>query len=183
MRLAPVPLYYGRDPAQAIERSAESCRTTHGATTGVDACRYMGGLIVGALAGASKADFCSVRFAPLAGGYWTSRSPVPARSMPSPPARSRRSHRPRSGATATSSDLLEAALWAFQHARLVRGRLPCSAVNLGDDADTTGAVYGQLAGAFYGAEAIPAAWRRSSPCGRLLKRWPVSFSRCLTPKA
>jgi ADP-ribosyl-[dinitrogen reductase] hydrolase len=29
------------------------------------------------------------------------------------------------------------------------------AVNLGDDADTTGAVYGQLAGAFYGEKAIP----------------------------
>lgn len=32
------------------------------------------------------------------------------------------------------------------------------AVNLGDDADTTGAVYGQLAGALYGASAIPQAW-------------------------
>ena len=33
------------------------------------------------------------------------------------------------------------------------------AVNLGDDADTTGAIYGQIAGAHYGAETIPAAWR------------------------
>ncbi|HYH67311.1 MAG TPA: ADP-ribosylglycohydrolase family protein [Urbifossiella sp.] len=32
-------------------------------------------------------------------------------------------------------------------------------MNLGDDADTTGAVYGQIAGAFYGVEAIPADWR------------------------
>jgi len=32
-------------------------------------------------------------------------------------------------------------------------------VNLGDDADTTGAVYGQLAGAFYGEQAIPESWR------------------------
>ena len=32
-------------------------------------------------------------------------------------------------------------------------------MNLGEDADTTGAVYGQLAGAFYGAAAIPQAWR------------------------
>jgi ADP-ribosylglycohydrolase len=31
-------------------------------------------------------------------------------------------------------------------------------VNLGDDADTTGAIYGQLAGAFYGVDAIPQAW-------------------------
>jgi ADP-ribosylglycohydrolase len=33
------------------------------------------------------------------------------------------------------------------------------AVNLGDDADTTGAVYGQLAGAYYGEPAIPPEWR------------------------
>lgn len=35
------------------------------------------------------------------------------------------------------------------------------AVNLGDDADTTGASYGQLAGAFYGVEAIPASWQET----------------------
>jgi ADP-ribosyl-[dinitrogen reductase] hydrolase len=33
------------------------------------------------------------------------------------------------------------------------------AVNLGDDADTTGAIYGQLAGAFYGEEGIPPEWK------------------------
>ena len=37
-----------------------------------------------------------------------------------------------------------------------RGR---PAVNLGDDADTTGAIYGQIAGAHYGSETIPATWR------------------------
>lgn len=31
-------------------------------------------------------------------------------------------------------------------------------MNLGDDADTTGAVYGQIAGAFYGFKNIPAKW-------------------------
>jgi ADP-ribosyl-[dinitrogen reductase] hydrolase len=32
------------------------------------------------------------------------------------------------------------------------------AANLGDDADTTASVYGQLAGSFYGANGIPAGW-------------------------
>jgi ADP-ribosyl-[dinitrogen reductase] hydrolase len=32
------------------------------------------------------------------------------------------------------------------------------AANLGDDADTTAAVCGQIADAFYGERAIPAAW-------------------------
>ena len=35
---------------------------------------------------------------------------------------------------------------------------PLRAVNLGDDADTTGAVYGQLAGACWGESGIPAEW-------------------------
>jgi ADP-ribosyl-[dinitrogen reductase] hydrolase len=52
---------------------------------------------------------------------------------------------------------LEAALWAFAGSEsFEEGAL--LAVNLGDDADTTGAVYGQLAGAFYGEDTIPAAW-------------------------
>jgi ADP-ribosyl-[dinitrogen reductase] hydrolase len=49
---------------------------------------------------------------------------------------------------------LEAALWAFHHSDSFReGAL--RAVNLGDDADTTGAIYRQLAGAYYGVNAIP----------------------------
>ena len=53
---------------------------------------------------------------------------------------------------------LEAALWAFDKSGSFReGCL--LAVNLGEDADTTGAIYGQLAGAFYGEEGIPKPWR------------------------
>ena len=33
------------------------------------------------------------------------------------------------------------------------------AASLGDDADTTAAIVGQLVGACYGEEGIPAAWR------------------------
>jgi ADP-ribosylglycohydrolase len=43
-------------------------------------------------------------------------------------------------------------------------------VNLGDDADTTGAVYGQIAGAIYGAESIPAAWRAKLARRDLIER-------------
>jgi ADP-ribosylglycohydrolase len=52
---------------------------------------------------------------------------------------------------------LEAALWAFFHGKTFEeGCL--LAVNLGEDADTTGAVYGQLAGAFYGVQGVPSQW-------------------------
>ena len=53
---------------------------------------------------------------------------------------------------------LASALWAFHHGDSFLGGLYL-AVNLGNDSDTTGAVYGQLAGAYYGAEAIPLEWR------------------------
>jgi ADP-ribosylglycohydrolase len=53
---------------------------------------------------------------------------------------------------------LEAALWAFARSGSFREGAPLAA-NLGDDADTTAAVYGQLAGAHYGEAGIPAGWR------------------------
>jgi ADP-ribosylglycohydrolase len=71
MRLAPVPLFYADDPAEAIRRAAASSRTTNGARTAVDACRYMAALIVGALRGASKEDLLKGPFAP-AGWDWSS---------------------------------------------------------------------------------------------------------------
>ena len=53
---------------------------------------------------------------------------------------------------------LEAALWAFHDARDFEQAV-LRAVNLGDDADTTGAVCGQIAGACFGESGIPARWR------------------------
>jgi hypothetical protein len=55
-------------------------------------------------------------------------------------------------------ETMEAALWAFYHTNsFEEGAL--KAVNLGDDADTVGAVYGMLAGVYYGVNAIPTEWR------------------------
>lgn len=53
--------------------------------------------------------------------------------------------------------LLESVLWAFYHTNtFAEGCLKI--VNLGGDADTTGAIYGQIAGAYYG-DSIPQNWR------------------------
>ena len=54
---------------------------------------------------------------------------------------------------------LEAALWAFHDADDFEEAV-LRAVNLGDDADTTGAVCGQLAGAYWGESGIPEKWRK-----------------------
>jgi len=52
---------------------------------------------------------------------------------------------------------LEAALWCFLHTDSFRDAI-LKATNLGDDADTTAAVCGQVAGAFYGGTGIPDSW-------------------------
>ena len=61
-------------------------------------------------------------------------------------------------------ETLEAALWAFHRSTSFRkGAL--LAVNLGDDADTAGAIYGQVAGAYYGADGIPQLMARTGSHG------------------
>ena len=52
---------------------------------------------------------------------------------------------------------LEAALWCFERTATFEEAILCAA-NLGDDADTTAAICGQLAGAFYGQSGIPERW-------------------------
>jgi len=155
MRLAPVPLFFARDPAEAIEMAADSSRTTHGAAAAVDACRYMAALIVGALTGASKDELLSPLYAPVV-GCWDDR-PL-CREVDEVAAGSfKDKDPPQIRGSGYVVESLEAALWAFHRTDDFRDGL-FEAVNLGNDADTTGAVYGQLAGAFYGVEAIPGEW-------------------------
>lgn len=155
MRLAPVPMFYAADPIRAIELSGESSRTTHGLLVTIDACRYFGGLILGALLGVPKETLLSARYAPIP-GYWEEN--LLAGDIDRVAAGSYREREPPEirgrGYVAAS---LEAALWAFHRSdTFEEGCL--MAVNLGEDADTTGAIYGQLAGAYYGAPGIPGAW-------------------------
>jgi ADP-ribosyl-[dinitrogen reductase] hydrolase len=156
MRLAPVPLFYPANPAEVIEKSAESSLTTHGASTAVDACRYLGALIGGALNGASKQELLSDHYCPVP-GYWEYK-PLVAEIDEIASGSFKHKNPPEIRGTGYVVKSLEAALWAFHHGSTFKeGCL--LAVNLGDDADTTGAVYGQLAGAFYGEQAIPESWR------------------------
>ena len=157
MRLAPVPLFFAGDPRKAIEKSGESSRTTHGARTAIDACRYFAALIVGAINGEDKETLLSDHYTPVP-GYWQEHPLVPeiaeiaAGSF-------KQKNPPDIRGTGYVVPSLEAALWAFHHGEsFEEGCL--MAVNLGDDADTTGAIYGQLAGAFYGEDGIRNEWRK-----------------------
>jgi ADP-ribosylglycohydrolase len=167
MRLAPAPLAFASDPAEAIRLAGESSRTTHGATECVDACRYFAGLLLAALAGLPKEAILNNDYEPavrcflgeplapkvaeIAGGSFKVKEPPQIRG---------------SGYVIHT---LEAALWAFHATDTFRdGAL--KVVNLGEDADTTGAVYGQIAGAYYGEAGIPAEWRAKLAMRELIEQ-------------
>jgi ADP-ribosyl-[dinitrogen reductase] hydrolase len=155
MRLAPVVLFYSANADEAIHFAGESSRTTHGAAVAVDACRYFAGLLVGALAGESKETLLAERYCPIE-GYWEAHPLAPeideiARGS----FKIRQPPQIRGSGYVVRS--LEAALWAFHQTDSFREGCLLAA-NLGDDADTTAAIYGQLAGAYYGENGIPAEW-------------------------
>jgi ADP-ribosyl-[dinitrogen reductase] hydrolase len=151
MRLAPVPMFYATNKKQAIQQSGESSKTTHGATECVDACRGMASLLVYLLKGSTKKEA-------LHGSLlYESVEPV------SPKIKDvlLGSYQEKNALDIQGSgyvvESLEAALWAFWNSQsFEEGAL--LAVNLGDDADTTGAVYGQIAGSYYGRQGIPKHW-------------------------
>lgn len=156
MRLAPVPLFFAADPEAAIRHAADSSRTTHAARAAIDACRYFAALLVGALDGRAKDDLLQPQFSPVP-GLWE-REPLcdeVAAVASGDYARKEARDIPSHGYVV---ETLEAALWAFAKTNdFETGAL--AGVNLGWDADTTGAVFGQIAGAYYGVEGIPKRWR------------------------
>lgn len=113
MRLAPVPMAFAADPRLAVERSAESSRTTHGAAEAVDACRYFGALLAGALDGAGKAELVARRYQP-APGYWDER-PLVGTVDDVACGSFRERQPPEIRGTGHAVRSLEAALWAFHH--------------------------------------------------------------------
>lgn len=152
MRLAPVPLFFASDKAEAVRRSGESSLTTHGAREAVDGCRYFGTMIHAAANGASKKEILSADLAS------DDLAPKIAEVAAGSFKRKNESEIKGSGYVVQS---LEAALWAFHNSdSFEEGAL--FAVNFGDDfgddADTTDAVYGQLAGTFYSESSIPENW-------------------------
>ena len=156
MRLAPVPLFFAGDPETAIAMAAASSRTTHGARAAVDACRYFAGLIVGAVQGRAKDELLSPLWSPVP-GLWE-REPLHPEVAEVARGSFRTKSPPAIRGTGYVVRSLEAALWAFASTTdFESGAL--AAVNLGEDADTTGAVYGQIAGTYYGARGIPPRWR------------------------
>ena len=158
MKLAPVPLAYAAHPDLAVAYAAESARTTHGAPEAADACRSFAGLLVGALRGIDVRTLLhGGAFEPVT-GIWDEH-PLHSKVASVAAGSFREKVPPAIKGGGYVVDALEAALWALCSTRTFEDGV-LAAVNLGDDADTTAAIYGQLAGAMYGLDGIPARWRR-----------------------
>ena len=147
MRLAPVILFAHPDIGNVHQYAAQSSRTTHGAAEAVESCQLFGEIISAALSGKPKhALMKDLQFTPLlattgaiASGAFLDKAEKEIVG---------------SGYCIAS---LEAALWCFFKTDTFEDAV-LRAANLGDDADTTAAIVGQIAGAFYGVGAIRADW-------------------------
>lgn len=147
MRLAPIPIFYFPDLQKIMHFAAESSRTTHGATECLEACQLFSEMLFKTFSGMDKELVL----------FKTAFEP----SMPKIRAIAVGNYRDKRVDEIKGSgyvvESLEAALWSFYHTASFEEAI-LQAANLGDDADTTAAICGQIGGAFYGETGIPEKW-------------------------
>jgi ADP-ribosylglycohydrolase len=157
--LAPVPIRYAHlfpDQLDELVRLlVESSLPTHASPQCLSACAYMGVVLCGLIHGIDRDQVMAPEWEPLqrlrqVHTLHPEVADVAAGSF-------RRKEPPEIVGSGYVVKSLEAALWAFHDAKDFREAV-LRAVNLGDDADTTGAVCGQLAGAYWGESGIPQEW-------------------------
>ena len=155
MRIAPVVLFYASRAHEAIHKAGESSETTHKNIEAIDACRYFAALMLGALYGETKEKLLSPMYTPMS-DFWDfhplcdSIKGIASGSF-------KLKTRDEIKSTGYVVHSLEAALWAFYNSDTFESGM-IKAVNLAGDSDTIGAIYGQLAGAYYGELEIPFRW-------------------------
>lgn len=154
MRLAPVALFFFGKPDACISACGASSETTHRAQEAIDSCKYFGGLLFGAIRGVAKKELTEGVYEPYPNA-WNRNKLEPA--VINAAKTSHLKSRDQIKSTGYVIDTLEAAIWAFHNTNsFEEGAI--LAANLGDDSDTVAAVYGQLAGAYYGEYNINPEW-------------------------
>ncbi|KAL4792263.1 ADP-ribosylation/Crystallin J1 [Aspergillus venezuelensis] len=153
MRVSPIGLVYYRDMNQALENAAASSDVTHPYPTCAECCEIYSKLLVRAMNDATKEDLAAEVAATIFRDNKIKNRLTRYKSLQDWQATPE--HDIDSSGYVVST--LEAALWSFfTTSTFESGAL--RVVNLGWDADTVGAVYGGLAGAFYGLGEIPSRW-------------------------
>lgn len=156
MRLAPVPIHFARlFPGQLDELlrlAEESSLPTHASEQCLSACRYLATLLAALIHGEDRDEVLSPEWPQLK--QLNAVKPLHPQIQEVAQGSFRDRQPPEIEGSGWVVKSLEAALWAFQKAGSFEEAV-LSAVNLGDDSDTTGAVCGQLAGAYWGESQIP----------------------------
>ena len=160
MRLAPIPIFYASNKELAVKYAGESSRTTHGAAECIDSCRLFTSLIIESYNAASKeAIFEQCAYQP----YAPNVIEIANRSFMS------KSYQELTG-SGYVIESLESALWCFMNSDNFEEAILLSA-NIGNDADTTAAICGQIAGAYYGFSGIPEKWSNAIVMASEIKQW------------
>jgi ADP-ribosyl-[dinitrogen reductase] hydrolase len=156
MRLAPVPIRYAHlhpDNVDELCRLAEeSSLPTHSSQQCLSACRYLAVILAALMHREDRREMLSPK--------WAGLREIEAKEPLQPLVREvalgsfMQKQPPEIKGSGWVVRSLEAALWAFHDANSFEEAV-LKAVNLGDDADTTGAICGQLAGACWGESHIP----------------------------
>ncbi len=146
VRLAPLAIFKAKNAEEAAQWAVKQSRTTHAAQICLDACKLFISQLVDALSGADKADAMRQRVMALSpavlfisAGEWKTKTRDEIKS------------------NGYVVHTLEAALWSVWQTDNFRDAV-LTAANLGGAANSVAAVAGQLAGALYGAAAIPRDW-------------------------
>ena len=148
MRLAPVAIYFHSDLELCLKYAELSAKTTHGSEECVSACRFLSAMLYFSFKGFDKEEMLSKSLAEVT--FPNSMHHITRMDFLNKAKDEIRG----SGYVV---DSLEAALWVFYSTVSFESAI-LAAANLGDDADTTAAITGQLCGAYYGRETIPRTW-------------------------
>ncbi len=171
MRLAPVPIHFAHLLPDCVEElvqyAEESSLPTHASDICRSACRYMGLILAGLISGHEREEVLSTKWLPFQ--RMTIAAPLTSEVAEVAYGSFRERKPPEIQGSGYVVKSLEAALWAFHDADDFQEAV-LKAVNLGDDADTTGAICGQLAGAYWGEIGIPKAWKQKLAKREMIER-------------
>lgn len=151
MRLAPVVIRYMTTIEEVTEYAIRSSKLTHASIECVAAAAHMANVLYWIMHMPNAASKDHVFDLPF---YYEATTPAILSVIEGSFKHKTRDDIVGSGYVVNS---LEAALWCFYHTDTFADCV-LMAANLGDDADTTAAIAGQFAGAWYGKSAIPVHW-------------------------
>lgn len=165
MRLSPIPIFYNSDYDACINYAGKSSRTTHGSAECIDSCRLFASLIFNAFTAKNKSEIFELnQYQPYCEKV-ISIAKMEFMDL---------EYMQLTGSGYVIESLVSA-LWCFMKGETFKECILLAA-NIGNDADTTAAICGQVAGAYYGVSGIPKEWRESISMAEEIEKLALDLS-------